>query len=483
MTSTIKVNTIQNTCGADIIKESSNTITIGASGDTVTLASGASQTGFGRTGTVDWQTTIKTGNFTASDGEGYFVNTTSGEITMTLPAGTAGAIVAFKDYLNTFDTNKLSVTPNGSDKIGGTTGTASFSTESQSVTLIFTDSTRGWVDIHDSTTDASGQAFISATGGNCVSTVDTNFKVHVFTSPGTFCVSAGSGPLAVVDYVVVAGGGGGGGGSSGSVFAAGGGGAGGYRESHVAGTSGPYTASPLASSTSIPVSIGAIPITVGAGGTGSAATAPDNRVRGTDGSNSIFSTITSAGGGSGGSRITGGCSSSCTGGLGNNGGSGGGSSEDAVGFRVGGSGNTPPVSPPQGNDGGNSGPIPAPGGGSGGGGASAAGGEGTPPVSNNTGVAGGAGVTSNITGSGVARAGGGASGGNGPGTVAAGGPASTGGGGAGGGPTSGAGDPGCAGTVNTGGGGGGSSGRVAPNPGGAGGNGGSGIVIIRYKFQ
>ncbi len=81
MTSTIKVNTIQNTCGADIIKESSNTITIGASGDTVTLASGASQTGFGRTGTVDWQTTPKTSTFTAAYGEGYFCNTTSGAFT------------------------------------------------------------------------------------------------------------------------------------------------------------------------------------------------------------------------------------------------------------------------------------------------------------------------------------------------------------------------------------------------------------------
>ena len=52
MTSTIKVNNIQNQCGANIINESSNTITIGASGqsDTVSLASGASQTGFGRTG-------------------------------------------------------------------------------------------------------------------------------------------------------------------------------------------------------------------------------------------------------------------------------------------------------------------------------------------------------------------------------------------------------------------------------------------------
>ena len=73
MTSTIKVNNIQNQCGANIINESSNTITIGASGDTVALASGASQTGFGRTGTVDWQTTIKdSNNFTAVSGEGYF---------------------------------------------------------------------------------------------------------------------------------------------------------------------------------------------------------------------------------------------------------------------------------------------------------------------------------------------------------------------------------------------------------------------------
>ena len=56
MTSTIKVNNIQNQSGSNII----NCRWIGASGDTVALASGASQTGFGRTGTVDWQTTIKT---------------------------------------------------------------------------------------------------------------------------------------------------------------------------------------------------------------------------------------------------------------------------------------------------------------------------------------------------------------------------------------------------------------------------------------
>ena len=72
------------------------TVTIGRSGGTVSLASGASQSGFGRAGSVDWKTgSIKTGNFTAADGEGYFVDTSSGAVTASLPAGSAGAIVAF----------------------------------------------------------------------------------------------------------------------------------------------------------------------------------------------------------------------------------------------------------------------------------------------------------------------------------------------------------------------------------------------------
>ena len=89
MTSTIKVNNVQNQCGQNIINENSNTITIGASGDTIALASGASQTGFGRTGTVDWQTTPKTATFTAVNGEGYFCNTSGGAFTVNLPAGSA----------------------------------------------------------------------------------------------------------------------------------------------------------------------------------------------------------------------------------------------------------------------------------------------------------------------------------------------------------------------------------------------------------
>ena len=103
-----------------IDKQSGSTLTLGGSGTAVTLACGATQTGFGRTGTVDWQTSsIKTANFTAESGKGYFCNTTGGAFEVDLPAGSAGAIVALKDYAGTWDTENLSVDPNGSEKIGG----------------------------------------------------------------------------------------------------------------------------------------------------------------------------------------------------------------------------------------------------------------------------------------------------------------------------------------------------------------------------
>jgi len=87
-------------------------------GDTVTLAAGASQSGFGRTGTVDWETgSIKTATFTAANGEGYFANTSGGAFTMNLPAGVVGNIVSVVDYTNTFQTNALTVAPNGSEKL------------------------------------------------------------------------------------------------------------------------------------------------------------------------------------------------------------------------------------------------------------------------------------------------------------------------------------------------------------------------------
>ena len=203
MTSTIKVNTITT--------ESGSTLTIGGCGKTVALASGASQTGFGRTGTVDWQTgSIKTTDFTAVNGQGFFVDTSSGAVTATLPAGTAGAIVAFSDYTNTFSSaNSLVIAPNGSDKIGGTNASASIRTEGIALTLVFVDSTEGWKLINDATNIVIGETFMAASGGT--ETTSGDFKIHKFTGPGTFTVSS-IGNLDknnTVSYVVVGGGGGG----------------------------------------------------------------------------------------------------------------------------------------------------------------------------------------------------------------------------------------------------------------------------------
>ena len=457
MTSTIKVNTIQNTCGADIIKESSNTITIGASGDTVTLASGASQSGFGRTGTVDWQTSIQTSaSFTAVNGQGFFVDTSSNAVTANLPAGSVGAIIAFKDYAQNFATNALTIAANGSEKIEGQTFDLVLNEASLGVTLVYADATRGWQAVNSNEV-SNTQKYVTATGGT--ETTSGNFKIHSFTGPGTFSVTCAGNPAGsnTVDYVVVAGGGGGGG-SHGA-----GGGAGGYREA--IGNAPDYTASPLASSTALAVPAQNYPITVGGGGT-TGFPGPAGYGKGTSGANSVFSTITAAGGGGGGT----GCNSPDINGI--SGGSGGGGSTFNACLGCKGSGNTPPVSPPQGSNGGDGTTDNATyRDGGGGGGATASGTSHPNPSSPPSGNPGGAGTSSSITASPVTYAGGGGGGGS-----TNGGSGSSGGGGTGGTNNSGNAESG---TDNKGGGGGGSGG----GSGDRGGSGGSGIVIIRYKFQ
>ena len=463
MTSKIKVDNINKVSDdSNIIKKCGSTITIGSCGASVALASGATQTGFGRTGTVDWCTTAKTSPLTVASGNGYFINTTSGGITVTLPSSpSAGDIIALKDYGNTWDTNNVTLCRNGS-KINGNCSNATLNTESQSVTLIYVDGTKGWQDIQDSTSDVTGASFTSATGGTI--TTSGNFKIHTFTSSGCFAVSsvgnaAGGGDK--VSYMVVAGGGGG---------STGGGGAGGFRE----GKDTPidsYTASPLAAADSgLTINNTTYPITVGAGGVGPSAATP--------GSNSIFSSITSTGGGAGGSSPF-----STPTYNGAPGGSGGGANQGAAAPAPnrpaqGGAGNTPPVSPSQGFPGGNSNSGDQTGSG-GGGGATAAGGNSTGPAGPGSGgIAGpgGAGATTSINASPNSFAGGG--GGNQYSPTA---PAVTTPGGVGGGGTgsywNGSVDTGATdGTANTGGGGGGTAGSGRKN-------GGSGIVIIRYKFQ
>jgi len=471
--SEVKVNKIspRTNCG---------TVTLGDSGDSFVIPAGATitnngtQTGFGREGSVNWQTgSLKTTTFTAVSGEGYFINQGSA-ITANLPAGSAGAIVAFSDYARNFATYNFTVSPNGTEKIGGIAADAKLNVNGQAATFVYVDSTKGWINVQNAEDTEVGSGFVVASGGT--ESTSGNCKIHTFTGPGSFTVSdAGIPANAEVSYMVVAGGGGGG------VKRAGGGGAGGFREYKAPTT--PYTASPLDGNpggTSITVTAQAYPITVGGGGSAGTGQTPICNTASpvnTQGSTSTFSTVSSAGGGAGGGTGT-------PTGAGGSGGSGGGGVHAMTGrpspaSNAAGSGNTPSVSPAQGTNGGVAcQPEPA-GQGGGGGGATQAGSAGGDGQSAPAGD-GGNGATTNITGSPVSYAGGGGGGARPNGRQGSGG---TGGGGPGANeapkPN---GDPvnnGTAGTVNTGGGGGAS----ADVNGALSGAGGSGIVIIRYKFQ
>ena len=479
MASTIKVDNVQNQPGTNIINKCSTDVTIGASGDTVALACGASQTGFGRTGTVDWVTSIKaTGDspITAVSGKGYFLNTTAGTITINLPTSpSVGDIVSIKDYARTFETYNVTVGRGGSN-MDGSASNSILVTDGLSATFIYMDAAKGWSLINDDATSQTGALYVAGCGGNTTITCG-DYKVHVFTGPGTFCVSnagnaAGSN---VVDYLVVAGGASGGtnNNSNPSYDSGGGGGAGGMQYSISTVPAG----HPIASPTGIAVPVAPYAVVVGGGGAGSTSTT----TRGCAGNVSSFHTISSAGGGSGG----GGCSTPLAGGSG--GGMAGGGGKPAAGV-----GNSPPTSPAQGFPGGNnadSGPYSPDRAGGAGGGAATIGGSVT-----------GGGNTGNATGGDGAyvpgpwfgptspsygqsptplapngRYFGGGGAGASPGSC---GPPEGGGDAAGGGGgfscsicNSGPGD------VNTGGGGAGGPARTH----GAGG--GSGIVIIRYKFQ
>ena len=82
----LQVDSVLNNNTSNLITQTnSTTITIGSTGQTISLASGASSSGFG----LSWNPTVQTTNFTASVGVGYMVNTTTAAITATLPAAPA----------------------------------------------------------------------------------------------------------------------------------------------------------------------------------------------------------------------------------------------------------------------------------------------------------------------------------------------------------------------------------------------------------
>ena len=421
---------------------------------------------------VQWQSVVTADGSTATSavaGYGYFIDTTSAAHTVNLPnTASVGDTIILKDYAGTWGTNNVTIS--STLKISGADADGTLSTNNTTVTIVYMDTTKGWTPIQNSTQSALAidTTFISATGGTV--TTSGNYTIHTFTGDGCFVVTtAGTGAApSVVDYLVVAGGGGGG-------YAGGGGaGAGGFRMSNSTCMPAPTT-SPLANPTGVTVSATTYPVTVGAGG----ATTGSQGSFGGVGSNSIFSTITSAGGGGGAPNNPALNPSSDK-----NGGSGSGAGEqNTITF---GSGNTPPVSPPQGNPGGGA-PINHVGGGGGGAGAA---GSATSGPDGPCGVAGPGGIGSYVLSTGFAGCNGesgpvcgaryfaGGGGGNNN-SAGSGGPGGAGGvGGGGDGTQASSGNVPTKNGVNNTGGGGGAGGPNTPSPSGAGGK---GIVIIRYK--
>ena len=197
---------------------------------------------------TDWQATPKTANFTAVAGEGYFVDTTSSAITVTLPSSpTAGDEVSFIDYGANASTNNITLDP-GTLNFRGSTDDLILSTDGQAVNLVYSAVSKGWLVNYDA-------------GG---------------TIPFTQSFSA--------DFLVVAGG------AGATSDISGGGGAGGLRTSYGSTSGGGASAEgSLVLNTSTNYTV-----TVGAGGTGIAS---QNVPATLNGSNSQFDSITSIGGG------------------------------------------------------------------------------------------------------------------------------------------------------------------------------------------
>jgi hypothetical protein len=347
MSSILKVDTIQDQSGNNIINENADTITIGASGDTITIPAGATlsnlgtASGFGLT----WQS-VQTTGFTAVKGNAYPCDTTSAGFTVTLPATpSAGDQVQLVDYAGTFDTNALTIDPNGED-IEGQANNLLLTGEREGVILTYIDSTQGWI----------------ATSG-------INEGTDAL-EPTTYSA----------DFLVIAGGGGG---------AWGGGGAGGYRNSYSTEPSGGGGSSEA----SLTFDKGIVyTITVGGGGAGGVSV--PNPI-GSSGINSSISgtgitTITSDGGGAGADDGAVGVSGGSGGGAANGNGAGSGTANQGFAGAAFAPGTTS--------------------GGSGGGGANSVGSNGGTGVIAGGGN-GGSGLSSSITGSSTGRAGGGGGGG------------------------------------------------------------------------
>ena len=271
--------------------QSGTTLTLGTSGDTVnipsgvTLANNGTATGFA---SVAWQSSIVTGaTHTASANQGLWIDTTSNACTLTLPSSpSAGDQLIFADIARQWGNNAVTLSLNGSKYQGFTSPDPVYDTEGETVHIVYSGSTSGWIPIND---------------GAVVNEMPQPYSAS---------------------FLVIAGGGGG------AYFYGGGGGAGGYRNSFGSETSGGGGST----ESTLTFNIGTVyTVTVGGGGAGTPGT-PSANNNGTSGTNTSLSgsgitTITSIGGGGGAGGSSGGLAAL----NGGSGGGGGGSGTSSAG--------------------------------------------------------------------------------------------------------------------------------------------------------
>jgi hypothetical protein len=218
MSSIIKVNTVQDTDGNNIINENANTITIGASGDTIsipagaTLANSGTATGFA---SIAWQSSIVTAaTLNADAGKGYWINTTSNACTVTFPgSASVGDRIILTDYLRTWGSNNVTINQNGLKFQGYTSPNPLYSTDGQSVDVVYSGATQGWIPNSDDVVSwetpqaytieylvvaGGGTAAFSKAGGGGAGGMRTNFGGTALTINGgtTYTATVGGGGAA-----------------------------------------------------------------------------------------------------------------------------------------------------------------------------------------------------------------------------------------------------------------------------------------------
>jgi len=137
--------------------QSGTTLTLGTSGDTITIPSGVTlanngtATGFA---SIAWQSTVVTGaTHTASANQGLWIDTTSNACTLTLPASpSVGDQLIFADFARMWGSNAVTVALNGSKYQGNTSPTPVYDTTGEAVHIVYSGSTKGWIPINDGAT-------------------------------------------------------------------------------------------------------------------------------------------------------------------------------------------------------------------------------------------------------------------------------------------------------------------------------------------